>query len=219
MTRNALIVAILVLIGIILWMLFYWTPGDRMTPGGQMTPATPGHQSLELASRPTGGDFELQSASGPVRLADLRGKVVLIYFGYTACPDICPTNLAFIASALKALPADELAQVRVLFVSVDPERDDLARLANYAAYFHPKILGITGTPAQVAEVAGRYGAAYRRTPLGDTAMGYLVDHSAYTYVVDRSGKLVQSLDHATPPDAIRAAIQALLAPAGQDTSG
>lgn len=185
-----------------LWMLLFWDPAGTRSGG-----AADGHGALALAARPTGGDFELQSAQGPIRLADLRGQVVLIYFGYTACPDICPTNLAFIAKALKGLSDDELAQVRVLFVSVDPERDDLARLASYTKYFHPRILGITGTPEQVAEAASLYGAAYRRAPIAATAMGYLVDHSAYTYVVDQSGNLVETLDHATPPEEIRAAIR------------
>lgn len=207
---RVLIVAILLLFGLLVWMLFYWEPLETSTEDGKG-----GHRPLELAARPTGGDFELASAQGPVRLADLRGQVVLVYFGYTACPDVCPTNLAFIANALKGLTEEELAQVHVLFVSVDPERDDLGRLASYTDYFHPRILGITGTPEQVAEVADLYGAAYRKSPIGDTAMGYLVDHSAYTYVVDQSGKLVETLDHATPPDTIRAAIRRLLgAPEG-----
>ncbi|NEV62785.1 SCO family protein [Thiorhodococcus minor] len=208
---RVLVAAILALFGLLLWMLFYWEPAGTALRDGEG-----GHRPLELAARPTGGDFELQSAQGPVRLADLRGQVVLIYFGYTACPDVCPTNLAFIANALKGLSEDRLKQVRVLFVSVDPERDDLARLASYTDYFHPRILGTTGSPEQVAEVADLYGAAYRKAPIADTAMGYLVDHSAYTYVVDQSGKLVETLDHATPPDEIRAAIRRLLGAPEQD---
>lgn len=165
---------------------------------------------LEPAAPPTGGDFTLDSASGPVRLSDLRGQVVLVYFGYTACPDICPTNLVYIANALRALQPAELERTRVLFISVDPERDDPAHLANYVAYFHPNIQGLTGTPAQLAEVARRYGAAYRRVDDDGSAMGYLVDHSAFTYVVDPSGRLVQTLDHASPSETIRAAIRAAL---------
>lgn len=205
MTPARLIAAILVLAGILAWMLFFWNPTGTTEPT-----ADQGHRSLTLASKPLGGDFELASASGPVRLQDLRGKVVLLYFGYTACPDVCPTNLAFIASALRELAPDELAKVQVIFVSVDPERDDLHRLAAYTAYFHPKILGVTGSPEQVAQVADLYGAAYRRAPVSDTAMGYLVDHSAYTYVIDQAGRLVGTLDHATSPDRIRAVVRALL---------
>jgi protein SCO1 len=169
-----------------------------------------GHAPLELAAPPTGGDFTLDSATGPVSLTDLRGRVVLIYFGYMACPDICPTNLVYIANALRSLQPAELERTRVLFVSVDPERDDPGHLANYVAYFHPNILGLTGTPEQLAQVAKRYGAAYRRVDDSGSAMGYLVDHSAFTYVVDPSGRLVQILGHASPPETIQVAIRTAL---------
>lgn len=160
---------------------------------------------------PTGGDFTLDEASGPVDLASLRGRVVLIYFGYTLCPDICPTNLAMIATALKALTPEERERVRGLFVSVDPERDDPQRLALYAAYFHPNILGVTGTPDQIAGTARLYGAVYRRVDQGDSSLGYLVDHSADTYVVDPEGRWIHTFAHATPATEILAYIRGLLA--------
>jgi protein SCO1/2 len=204
MTRTLLIIAILVLVGLLAWLL-RWTP-----TAVDIDPDGPQHSALNLASPPQGGDFVLDSVNGPVALADLRGKVVLIYFGYTWCPDICPTNLVLIAGALKALTPEELERVRVLFISVDPERDSATRLAEYSGYFHPEILGLTGTPRQIAEVAKLYGAAYRRTELADSAMGYVVDHSAYSHLVDTQGKLVSNLDHATPSAEIVAAIRTLL---------
>ena len=204
MTRKLLIIAILVLVGLLAWLLF-WTP-----TGVDVDPDKPQHTALDLASPPQGGDFVLDSVNGPVALADLRGSVVLIYFGYTWCPDICPTNLVLIAAAIKALSPEELERVEVLFVSVDPERDSAQRLAEYSGYFHPKIIGLTGTPKQIAEVAKLYGAAYRRTDLADSAMGYVVDHSAYSHLVDTQGKLVRNLDHATPSAEIVAAIRTLL---------
>ncbi|HSO84787.1 SCO family protein [Thiocapsa sp.] len=204
MTRKLLIIAIPVLVGLLAWLLF-WTPS-----GVGVDPDGPKHGTLELASPPQGGDFVLDSVNGPVALADLRGNVVLIYFGYTWCPDICPTNLVLIAAALKALTPEELERVQVVFVSVDPERDSAERLAEYSGYFHPEILGLTGTPEQIAEVAKLYGAAYRRTDLDDSAMGYVVDHSAYSHLVDTQGKLVRNLDHATPSAEIVAAIRTLL---------
>lgn len=158
----------------------------------------------------TGGDFVLTSATGPVDLVNLRGQVVLIYFGYTWCPDICPTNLVMIASALKSLQSEELARVQVLFVSVDPERDDVQRLAQYAAYFHPKILGVTGAPEALANIAARYGASFHKVEQPDSAMGYAVDHSAETYVLGQDGRLVHTLDHATPSSEILALIRDLL---------
>ncbi|MGB7552558.1 MAG: SCO family protein [Chromatiaceae bacterium] len=160
---------------------------------------------------PQGGDFTLEAASGPVDLASLRGQVVLIYFGYTLCPDISPTNLAMIGRALKSMTPEERERVRGLFVSVDPERDDPQRLAQYAAYFHPNILGVTGNPEQVARAAELYGAIYRRVAQADSAMAYLVDHSADTYVVDTQGRWVHTFPHATPATEILAFIRGLLA--------
>lgn len=202
MQRNLLVTAIVLLAGALVWLLWFWEP---------LPPDSDRHHALELASAPTGGDFRLDSAQGTVDTRDLRGQVLLVYFGYTWCPDICPTNLAFIANALKSLTPEEQARVQVLFVSVDPERDNPERLAEYTGYFHPSIRGVTGTPEQIAKAAALFGAAYQRAEQTDSAMGYMVDHSAYTYVIDPQGRLVQTLDHATPPDQIAATIRAILA--------
>jgi protein SCO1/2 len=204
MTPRLLILAILVL-GAILGGLLLWTPPPRITPE-----EAPDHQTLDLAAPPIGGDFVLEGAGGPVALANLRGRVVLLYFGYTWCPDICPTNLVQIAGALRGLTAAERARVQVIFVSVDPERDSPQRLAEYSGYFHPDILGVTGRAEQIAETARRYGAAYRRVEMPDSAMGYAVDHSAYSYLIDQEGRLVGHLDHATPAAEIIGAIRDLL---------
>jgi protein SCO1/2 len=205
MTGTRLIVAIAALLGLLIWLIAWEPPGQQSGHG-----LTPEHRPLALAAPPTGGDFVLEAVTGPVDLARLRGQVVLIYFGYTWCPDICPTNLALIAMALRKLSPAELARVQVLFVSVDPERDDLRRLADYAAHFHPNILGVTGSDAEVAHAARLYGAAYRRTEAVDSAMGYLVDHSANTYVLDPAGHLARTLNHATAPAEILAVIRGLL---------
>lgn len=193
--------AIGLLAGVLWWLLFVWQPTDE-------TQAS--HGQLALRGPPVGGDFELMSSTGAVRLSDFRGQVVLIYLGYTACPDICPTNLAILAAALQTLDPDERERVQVLFISVDPERDGLQRLAEYVAYFHPSFIGLTGSDDEIAEIAARYGAAYQRHQQG-SAMGYLVDHSAYTYVVDPAGKLAEVLGHATPSDQILSVVRALLA--------
>jgi protein SCO1/2 len=189
----------LILSGALAYALFVWQPASPPT-----------HRSLNLAGPPQGGDFVLDSADGPVKLEDFRGKVVLLYFGYTLCPDICPTNLAAVARALSVLEAEETAQVRVIFVSVDPQRDELPRLKTYAAYFHPTMLGASGSEEVIAEVARRYGAAYRKVETG-SALGYMVDHSAYTYLIDRHGKLRGQLEHAASPNQILDSIRALLA--------
>jgi protein SCO1/2 len=203
--------AILALGGLLAWLLWAWEPSTPAGAGVGQTltvSAGPGQQPMALAPVPTGGDFTLSSWQGRVDTRDLRGSVVLIYFGYTWCPDVCPTNLAFIANALKMLSPQDLEEVLVLFVGVDPERDTPERLKEYAGYFHPRVLGVTGTPEELAAVAGLYGAAYRRADGAGSAMGYMVDHSAYTYVLNPAGRLVRTLDHATAPAEILAAIRA-----------
>jgi protein SCO1/2 len=169
-----------------------------------------GHAPLSLSAPPTGGDFSLESINGPFHLKDLRGKVVLIYFGYTFCPDICPTNLSMMAQALNALTEEELQQVQGLFISVDPERDSLKQLAVYTDHFHPNIIGITGSPDDLARIAKQYGAAYRKME-GESEGGYLIDHSSNTYVVAPDGSLHTALPHATPPQQILDVTRKLLA--------
>lgn len=201
MSKAVPLALIVLLSALLAWMLLGW----EMAPDESSPPA-----ALELATPPRGGDFILRSAVGAVSLADFRGKVVLIYFGYTWCPDICPLNLAYLTMALDGLTPQERDRVQVLFISVDPQRDTPERLTKYTEHFAPDILGVTGTPQQVAVTAALYGAAYRRVDAGDSALGYSVDHSAYTYLLDKSGRLQQTLDHATPPDRIVAAIRSQL---------
>jgi protein SCO1/2 len=155
---------------------------------------------------PRGGDFTLTSADGPVSLESLRGKMVLIYFGYASCPDVCPTSLALITAALKTLAPADLARVQVLFISVDPARDTPAKLKQYTGYFHPNIAGITGSPDAIVDVTARYGAVYRITPV-QSAAGYVVDHTSVTSVVAPDGRLVEQLPHGTAPPEIAGAIR------------
>jgi protein SCO1/2 len=187
--------------GLLAWMIFAWQPGGEQGRVGT---------GLDLATVPQGGEFTLRSWRGPVALEDCRGKGVLLYFGYTWCPDVCPTNLGYIAMALDRLSEAERDQSVVLFVSVDPGRDTPERLRDYTGFFHPGIIGLTGSPAEVARVAALYGAAYRKTEQTASAAGYLVDHSVYTYLIDREGRLRGALDHATPPEQIASALRSLL---------
>ncbi len=165
-----------------------------------------------LPEKPSGGDFTLQSSDGPVSLAAQSGKVTLVFFGYTYCPDICPTSLASTTAGLKRLTLDELARVSVIFISVDPERDTPARLKEYVTFFHPAILGVTGTADQVAEVARRYGAFYQRQNAATAGGNYVIDHTATTYVVAPDGVLRDEIPHAAPPDEVAAKIRRYLKP-------
>ena len=158
---------------------------------------------------PPGADFVLQSADGPVDTKALRGKVLLIYFGYTHCPDVCPASLAAGGQALNALSPAEQARVKMFMVSVDPERDTLQHLKEYTAFFHPQLAGITGTPAQIADLAKAFGAGYiKQAAKADGS--YAVDHTVSTYVVDGEGRLVAVLDLGTPTDKLVSTVRKYL---------
>ena len=202
MNRKILLSAlVIVLSGVLTWALFLWDPGNSAVP----QPNTP----LALASQPTGGDFTLAGPAGPVALADYRGKVVVLYFGYTYCPDVCVMSLSLIAQGLAALDEAALQKVRGIFISVDPERDTPERLADYVPFFHPRLIGATGTAEQVATVARMYGSRYRKHPKAADGT-YAVDHSSVTYIVAPDGTLLDMLEHATPPEKITAAINKAL---------
>ncbi len=162
-----------------------------------------------LVARPDGGDFVLQSAAGPVDTKALRGNVLLIYFGYVNCPDICPVSMAAGAAALNALTPAERAKTRMIMVSVDPERDTPAKLKEYVAYFHPAMIGAVGTPAETAAIAKSFGAGYQRQPTRPDGT-YAVDHSSQTYVVGPDGKLMELLPLGIPTDKVVAAVRKLL---------
>lgn len=154
-----------------------------------------------------GGDFTLQSARGPISLAQFRGQVVPIYFGYTYCPDACPMSLANLGMAMRRLPEEARSQIQPIFISIDPERDTPQRLAEYVTHFDARMLGLTGSPEEVAAVARRYGVYYKAQKTDAQDQDYLVDHTSRTYVVDRNGELLAPLPHATPIDEVAQALR------------
>lgn len=162
-----------------------------------------------VVPRPPGGDFVLQASDGPLDTRRLRGKVLLIYFGYVNCPDVCPVSIAAGAGALNALSPAERERTRMVMVSVDPERDTPAVLKTYVAYFHPQMLGAVGSASETAVIAKQFGAGYVRQPTRPDG-SYAVDHSSQTYLVDRDGQLVDMLSLGTPPEKIAAAVRKLL---------
>ncbi|MDG6773288.1 SCO family protein [Thiomicrorhabdus sp. ZW0627] len=155
---------------------------------------------LISSDAPHGGDFTLNAADGKHSLSDFKNKLVLIYFGYTYCPDICPTNLGNLSVAYRRLTAEEKAKTQILFISVDPERDTPKRLKQYSDYFEAGIIGLTSDPDTIAEVSRRYGVVYAKVDDPNNGTNYSVDHSAFTYVVDQQGQLREQLPHATNPD-------------------
>lgn len=133
-------------------------------------------------------DFQLTDHHGKARtLADFRGKVVVIFFGYTQCPDVCPTTMIEMKTAMQQLGADA-QRVQVLFVTLDPERDTRELLANYVPAFDPGFLGLYGDPAATARTAKEFRVFFQKQP-GPTPTSYSVDHSAGSYVFDSQGKV------------------------------
>lgn len=153
---------------------------------------------------------ELRDHHGrPVAMADYRGKLVVVFFGYTACPDVCPTALARFADVLKQL-GDDAARVQVLFISVDPERDTPERLAVYVPWFEPSFIGLVGDAAATRAVADEFHVYFARSA-GSAGMAYAVDHSADSYVFDAGGKIRLLIRPATPVPAITDDLRRLLA--------
>lgn len=169
----------------------------------------PGQSGGGRSPRPEGGDFVLPSTVGMLDTTTLRGKVLLIYFGYVNCPDVCPVSMAAGVAALNSLTANEREHVRMIMVSVDPERDTPASLKNYVSYFHPALIGAVGTAEQTATIARSFGVGYLRQPTQPDGK-YAVDHSALTYVVGRDGKLADTLPLGAPTERVVGVVRGLL---------
>ncbi len=154
----------------------------------------------------TAGDFTLQSPDGEVSLHDFKGRVVLIYFGYTYCPDVCPTSLSVMGQAMKQL--EGRANVKGLFISFDPERDTMEKLKAYAPFFHPEITGLTSSTPRILEVSTRYGAYYQKVERGE--QDYLMDHTSRIYVIDKNGELGGVASHGATPEDVVERVERLL---------
>lgn len=151
-------------------------------------PASPKFQGSDVTGATFGRDFSLIDHHGKARtLADFRGKAVVVFFGYTQCPDFCPTTLSELAAAMKMLGPDA-SRVQVLFVTVDPARDTQDVLAHYVPAFDPSFLGLYGDDKATSEVAREFKIIYQKQP-GREPGSYTVDHSAGTYLFDPQGRL------------------------------
>jgi protein SCO1 len=174
------------------------SPETPVSAGGVVLP-----QGVAL-----GGPFRLTDHSGrAVTEADFAGRFLLVYFGFTWCPDVCPTELGIIASVLDELGAEE-ARVTPVFVTIDPERDSVAQIADYVERFHPRMVGLTGTPEQITEIARRYRVFYARVAPREPGGDYLMDHSSFIYLVGPDGMVRTLFRPNTPPEAIAAALRA-----------
>jgi protein SCO1/2 len=175
---------------------YFWTA--RQNPAG------------ESAGALIGGPFELTSNSGE-RVTDktYAGRYMLVYFGYTYCPDVCPIGLSVMTEAYASLPDALREQIVPIFVTVDPERDTVEVIDDYVGLFHPDLVGLTGTPEQIAAMGKTYRVYFSRADSAE-AKDYLVDHSAFTYLMDQNGLYLTHFGHGTTAEEMAGKLSELL---------
>lgn len=172
-----------------------------------ITPGNVNPGSLPLAAS-IGGPFNLQSADGKrVSEKDLAGKPFAVFFGFTNCPDVCPTTMLELSNRMRELGADA-DKMRIVFITVDPERDTPDYLKTYVANFDPRIIALTGTAEEIADVARKYRAVYRKVP---TSSGYTMDHTATVFLMDKAGKFAGTLAYQEAADTQLAKLKRLVA--------
>jgi len=155
-----------------------------------------------------GGAFALTDHLGqPVTDEDFKDKYMLVYFGYTYCPDVCPMDLQIMADSLRFLNPEQLEQITPVFVTVDPERDTVEIMAEYVKFFHEDLIGLTGTLEQVDVIKKAFRVYAAKA---DDSRDYLVDHTAYTYFMDKDGSLLQHFNHGEEPEQMSAIMASLI---------
>jgi len=157
-----------------------------------------------------GGDFTLTSKNGAVSLSDFEQKVVVMYFGFLTCPEVCPSSMTVISTALARLNEEQLADTQAILVSVDPTRDTPEKLEEYTQFYHSSLLGLTGSKDDIDRVTKQYGAYYDFTEIESVTEDYGVEHSSRYYVIDQRGKLVTAMRHSTTPNELYTQILELL---------
>ena len=164
---------------------------------------------------PIGGPFTLTDHTGKIRtLEDFKGKVLLIYFGFTYCPDVCPTDLQEITLAMDRLGA-AAEQVQPIYITLDPERDTTAHLAQYVSLFHKQLIALTGPVKDTSAAADAYRVFYKKVRTGNEADDYTIDHSAFIYLVDREGRYLGFFPPGTDAEKLVGTIKPLVGTAEQ----
>ena len=156
-----------------------------------------------------GGDFVLRNIDGRVSLKDFRGSVVVLYFGFLSCPEVCPTSMSILTRSLEKLSPAEKNKTKAILISIDPQRDNFQELLEFTNYYHPNILGVTGTEQEVEKVAQQYGAFFEITASETVDSAYAYRHSSRYYVIDQQGNLIQAMRHSTTPNELAARIKKL----------
>lgn len=154
--------------------------------------------------------FSVDSINGKLTLDSFEGKVLAVYFGYTFCPDVCPTSLSTLAYALNSFPKEKQEQFEGIFISVDPDRDTLNNLDEYAKYFHPRFKGATSNTKNIDDIVSRYESVYHKVALEGSAMDYSIAHSSYIYLFDKNGNFVKRVDHFSNPKDLEKVLNKLL---------
>lgn len=170
----------------------------------------PSELFIDPQNTPISGGMQLQSVKGPRSLQDFQGKVVVLFFGYTHCPDVCPRDLGIIAEAFTGLDEKQTQRAQGVFVSLDPERDDAKTLDEFTHYFNPNFVGLTGSDAQIRQLTERFGVHYKKVPVPDSKLEYGIEHTASIFILDTSGRLSFVLPNGISPLGLQQAIQFLL---------
>ena len=177
-----------------------------VAPSGQVMTAKQGGGNDPLLT----GDLHLKSASGPFSFQALRGNIVVMFFGYTHCPDVCPRDMSIIARAFGQFDAKQQARLRGVFVSLDPARDDAKTLKDFAQYFNPHFVGVTGSQQDIDALAKRYGIHYKKVPVPGSDGEYSIEHTATIYILDGQGRVSFIMPNGISDMALQQAIQFLL---------
>ncbi len=182
---------------------------DSGTPKGPKPAPAGTFKSLDISGANYGRHLDLPDFDGRMRhLSDFAGQVVVVFFGYTQCPDVCPTTLSNLSETV-ALLGPDADRVTAVFVTVDPERDQAAMLKAYVTQFNPRWIALRGTPDDIAAAAKEFKVFYRKVP-GKTETSYTIDHTAASYVFDPKGHLRLYVRHATPAKDLAADLKTLL---------
>ncbi len=197
--------------------LFIWY-GESLEDNQVVDLTSPNEANESVAAKVTGapkigGPFSLVNQKGmPVTDQIFRGRYMLVYFGYTFCPDVCPTSLSIIADALDMLEPKELEKIVPIFITVDPERDTPEVMKEYVPNFHSKLVGLTGTKDQVYAAAKAYRAYFKKVvEEGGDEDAYLMDHTSITYLMGPDGQFVKHFPHGYDPQKMAERLKAILA--------
>jgi cytochrome oxidase Cu insertion factor (SCO1/SenC/PrrC family) len=186
------------------------TPAEQTAPAETVAPAAVTSSAENTGEAAIGGPFSLVNQDNqPVTEQAYQGKLMLVYFGFTYCPEICPTDLMLMTNVMKSLTPEEASQVVPVFITVDPERDTVEKMKQYLSSFDPSIQGLTGSREQVDGAIKAY-RVYAKKVQEEGMTDYTMDHSAYLYLMSRDGKYIMHFQHNEKPDVVAEGIRAHL---------